>query len=84
MSNSVVLDIDDRGRISVGKLFGSVRQVIASTNEFGEVTLKPALVVPTVIPRIAANAKLLAEINESLNPTADFVPFKRRTKPSGR
>jgi hypothetical protein len=45
MPDSVVLDIDDRGRITVGKLFGSVKRVITTTTANGQVTLTPALVV---------------------------------------
>ena len=81
MPNSVVLDIDDRGRISVGKLFGSVKRVIATTTDSGQVLLTPALVVPTAMPSIVLNTPLLAAINESLSVEAATVPFRRRTKP---
>lgn len=75
---SVVLDVDDRGRISVGKLLKGVERVVVTPDSAGRLIIEPAIVVRAIVPRIRADPALVAEIDASLNPDQTFIPRKPR------
>ena len=76
---SVVLDVDDRGRISVGKLLeGTPQRVIVTSDGTGRLIVEPAIVVRAIVPRIRQNAALAAGIDASLNPDQTFLTRKPR------
>ena len=77
-TQSVVLEVDDRGRISVGKLLEGVERVMVTPDGAGRLIVEPAIVVRAVVPRIRQDATLSAEIDESLNPDQIFVSRKPR------
>lgn len=74
----VVLDLDDRGRVSIGKLFGpNVERVIATTDPQGRVLLEPAVVMPALMPRIRQNPELMAQMNATLDQTDPNQKFRK-------
>lgn len=77
-TKSVVLDVDDRGRISVGKLLVGVDRVVVTTDGMGRLIVEPAVVVRAIVPRIRQNAALAADIDASLNPDQTFLARKPR------
>ncbi len=77
-TQSVVLDVDDRGRISVGKLLEGVERVVVTPDGAGRLIVEPAVVVRAVVPRIRQDAALSAEIDSSLNSDQSFLPRKPR------
>ena len=79
-TQSVVLDVDDRGRISVGKFLEGVERVVVTTDGTGRLVIEPAVVVRAIVPRIRHNAALSAEINASLNPDQTFLARKPRPR----
>ena len=79
-TQSVVLDVDDRGRISVGKFLEGVERVVVTTDGTGRLVIEPAVVVRAIVPRIRHNAALSAEIDASLNPDQTFLARKPRPR----
>jgi hypothetical protein len=79
---SVVLDVDDRGRISVGKLLAGVERVVVTADGSGRLIVEPAVVVRAVVPRILRDPALKAEIDASLNPDQTFLPRQPRPQRS--
>jgi hypothetical protein len=71
--DKIVLDVDDRGRITVGKLLEGADRVIATQVAPGRVLLESAVVVRAMVPVIKANPDLSAAIDQSLRPDQDFV-----------
>jgi hypothetical protein len=77
---TVVLDVDDRGRISVGKYLGGAERVIVTTDSSGRLVIEPAVVVRAMLPRIRQTPGMVAEIDASLGEDQIFVPRKARPK----
>lgn len=75
---SHVLEVDDRGRISIGKLLGGASRVIVTSDGSGRLVIEPAVVVRALVPLVRRNAKLVAEIDASLGSDQVFVPRKPR------
>jgi hypothetical protein len=75
---SHVLDVDDRGRIGIGKLLGGASRVIVTSDGSGRLVIEPAVVVRALVPIVLQNAKLVEEIEASLSPDQVFVPRKPR------
>ena len=89
MSNAeqarVVLDVDDRGRVSLGKLGFRSMQVVASPTSDGGLILHPAIVMT---PAEAAHyrnpgaIRLLDGAMESAS-NGDLSPLSLRSQPDG-
>jgi hypothetical protein len=75
---TVVLDVDDRGRISVGKLLGGVSRVLVTADGTGRLLVEPAVVIRALGPRIRENPALVQEINDSFKPNEKLVARKPR------
>jgi hypothetical protein len=75
---SVVLEVDDRGRISIGKLLDGAERVMVTSDGSGRLIVEPAVVVRAIVPRILKNKDLSNEIDASLKPDQTFVPRKPR------
>ena len=73
-----MLEVDERGRVSLGKLLGGAERVIATQLGAGRVLIEAAVVVRAIVPLIRHDATLTAEIDASLAPDQTFVPRKRR------
>lgn len=76
----VVLDVDERGRISVGKFLGGAERVIVSSDSSGRLVIEPAVVLRAMLPAIRRNPALVAEIDASLGSDQVFLPRKQRPK----
>lgn len=79
-TQSVVLDVDDRGRISVGKFLEGAERVVVTSDGTGRLIVEPAVVVRAIVPRIRRDATLTADIDASLNPDQTFLPRKPRPR----
>lgn len=79
---TVVLDVDDRGRISVGKYLGGAQRVIVTSDSSGRLVIEPAVVVRAMLPSIRRNPALVADIDASLGSDQAFLPRKPRPKKS--
>jgi hypothetical protein len=79
MSTSIVLDVDDRGRVSVGKLLSGVDRVIATEVAPGQILLEAAVVVRAIVPAVKADVSLANQIDASLADDQTFVPRRRRS-----
>jgi hypothetical protein len=69
-----VLDLDDRGRISVGKLLAPGVERVFVTRQGDSILIEPAVVARAVVARILANDVLTAEINSAMDDLAAAVP----------
>lgn len=78
-SQSIVLDVDDRGRISVGKLLQGVERVLVTADGTGRLIVEPAVVLRAIVPRIKQTPVLAAEIDEALRIDQEFRPRKPRS-----
>ena len=81
-TQSVILDVDDRGRISVGKLLHGAERVVVTADGTGRLIVEPAVVVRAIVPRILSNPVLKADIDASLDPDQTFLPRKPRPQRS--
>lgn len=79
---TVVLDVDDRGRVSIGKLLGGAQRVIVSSDGSGRLVIEPAVVVRAIAPLLRQNPRLVKEIDASLGEDQVFLP--RKPRPSKR
>jgi hypothetical protein len=73
-----LLELDSRGRASLGRFFPQAQRLIASRDEFGRLVLEPAIVVRPLTPRLLANPALAERIEKSFDlsdPSNAFVPY---------
>jgi hypothetical protein len=91
MKKSWVLEIDDRRRVAVGKLFDSnVDRVLVTVDDAGVFRMEPATVVPSALARLFADPAAQADLEAALNvsdPAQKFrkrVPRNKRTTPHER
>jgi hypothetical protein len=78
-----LLELDSRGRASLGRFFPDVQRLIASRDELGRLVLEPAVVVRPLGPRILANPALAARIEQSFDlsdPSNVFVPWTPKAR----
>lgn len=86
-----MLEIDDRRRVAVGKLFdASVERVLVTVDDAGVLRMEAATVIPSALARLYADSAAQAELAEALNvddPNQRFVkriPRNKRTSPKER
>ena len=63
MSEPVLIDVDDRGRVSLGRLHPSPGPYLGEIEPDGTVVLRPATVMTVDQARLLANPELMAEID---------------------
>jgi hypothetical protein len=88
---TLVLEIDDRRRVAVGKLFdASVERVLVTVDDAGVLRMEAATVIPSALARLYADSAAQAELASALNvedPNQEFVkriPRNQRTSPEKR
>jgi hypothetical protein len=91
VGKTLVLEIDDRRRVAVGKLFdASVERVLVTVDDAGVVRLEAATVIPSALARLYADSAAQAELADALNvddPNQRFVkriPRNKRASPEER
>lgn len=79
MGKSWVLEIDDRRRIPVGKLFdASVERLLVTVDDGGVLRMEPATVVPSALARLYADPAAQAEIAAALNVDDPVQQYRKR------
>lgn len=63
MSEPVLIDVDDRGRVSLGRLRPAPGAYLGVVEPDGTVVLRPATVMTTSQARLLASPELMAEID---------------------
>jgi hypothetical protein len=91
VGKTLVLEIDDRRRVAVGKLFdASVERVLVTVDDAGVLRMEAATVIPSALARLYADTTAQVELAEALNvddPNQQYVkriPRKKRTSPEQR
>jgi hypothetical protein len=91
VGKTLVLEIDDRRRVAVGKLFdASVERVLVTVDDAGVLRMEAATVIPSALARLYADSAAQAEIAKALNvddPSQQYVkriPRNKRTSPEER
>ncbi len=91
MGKTLVLEIDDRRRVAVGKLFdASVERVLVTVDDAGVLRMEAATVIPSALARLYADSEAQVELAEALNvddPNQQYVkriPRNKRTSPDER
>lgn len=79
MSAPVLIELDDRRRVSLGKL-GHHARYLASEQEDGTIVLEPAVVLTEAEARFMANGALVATIEENRQNPDRSAPRPRRIK----
>jgi hypothetical protein len=77
MSASVLIELDDRRRVSLGKL-GHHARYLASEQEDGTIILEPAVVLTEAEARFLTNSELVATIEENRQHPERSAPRPRR------
>jgi hypothetical protein len=63
MSEPVLIDMDERGRVSLGRLHPAPGPYLGVVEDDGTVVLRPAAVMTVSQARLLANSDLMAEID---------------------
>lgn len=77
----VLLELDSRGRVSLGRLAGDNRRFLARVERDGVVILEPAVVMTTVEAALHANRRLSDQIERSLTDPTSRVTRDTRRRP---
>lgn len=79
MAKTIVLEIDDRRRVPVGKLFdSSVERVLVTMDDAGVLRMEAATVIPSALARLYADPVAQAEIEQALNVDDTTEQFRKR------
>jgi hypothetical protein len=82
MKKTWVLEIDDRRRVAVGKLFDSnVERVLVTIDDADVFRMEPATVVPSALARLYADPTAQAELEAAINVTDSAQKYRRRIPP---
>lgn len=74
----VLLELDSRGRISLGALAGDSRRFLARVDELGQIVLTPAVVMTVTEANLLANPQLDRQIEGSFGLTGRQIMNKIR------
>jgi hypothetical protein len=79
----VVLDVDDRGRVSLGKFGFRSMQVVASSTSDGGLILHPAVVMTPAEAAHYQNPEAIALLNRAMESASsgEVAPLKLRSQP---
>ena len=75
-----IVEVDARGRVSLGKLGLSPGLFIATTDADGAVLLEPAAVTSALEARLHANVALHAQVRAAAANLSDARPVQRRRR----
>ena len=79
MKKTWVLEIDDRRRVAIGKLFDStVERILVSVDDAGVFRMEPATVVPSAVARLFADPAAQADLEAALDVSDPAQNFRKR------
>jgi hypothetical protein len=85
MAKTVVLEIDERRRVAVGKLFdASVERVLVTVDDAGVLRMEAATVVPSALARLYADPVAQADLAAALNVDDPSQSYRKRVPRSAR